>query len=288
MALPAPHPDATPVATSPPADNPLDAAVDGRDRATPGDATGSPARRPDGPETGAAFDEVVDWNEPPSPIQEFVAAGAGAAQRSRDAALLTSAPSDLWIDELDQNGVAAGEVDAGAATSRLAPLPVRPVDQFEVIWPSGETDDVVDADEPTPDVDHDRVGPTARVHHATNTSGDTPDPESSGASDDQTDPGDDDNQLAVRRAVATIDTGSLDARRRLADVSSDATAPPGRLVVQREASVWRSGNAAPTTSVFDEQPVDTGEPAADPTDDDNAHQGRSNALRRLIGSLKRS
>lgn len=284
MALPAPHPDATPVATSPPADNPPDAAVDDRDCPTPGDVTGAPLRRPDGPETGAAFDEVVAWNEPSSPIQEFVAARAGASRRSRDAALLTDGPADLWIDELDESGVADAEVDAGAATSRLAPLPVRPVDQFEVIWPSGETDDVVDAAEPM--TDHDRVGPTARVH-GTNTNGHTPDLESGGASNDQTDAGDQDNQLAVRRAVATIDTGSLDARRRLADVSSDATAPPGRLVVQREASVWRSGNAAPTTSVFDEQPVDTGEPAADPTDDD-PHQGRSNALRRLITSLKRS
>ena len=287
MALPAPHPDATPVATSPPAESPRSADLVGRPDRSKRRGAGSTSTPPDKPTTGAVIDDVVAWNEPSSPIQELVGNGAAQLPRSARVDLLTDDPPDLWIDELDHDGVADAEVDGGAAQSRLAPLPVRPVDQFEMIWPSGETEDVVDGKEPPPDTDHDRVGPTARVP-VPEAESDATDTDESEDEDGETDTSDGDNRLAVRRAVATIDTGSLDARRRLADVSSDAMAPPGRLVVQREASVWRGVNGAPTTSVFDEQPVDVDEAEGDTTSVSDDHQGRSNALRRLIDSLKRS
>ena len=297
MALPAPHPDATPVATAPPEGRAAiiptraEAAATGDVESEPGMAADVDPR-PDSPTTEALFDDVVAWDEPSSPTQQLVRAAAVTARRARRTELLTHASGDAWIDDLDHDGVAGAEVDGGAAQSRLPSLPVRPVEEFELIWPSGETDDVVDADEPLEGVDHDRVGPTARVPTTKDgvaSRSESDQVEADAASEDQ----DDDHgssQLAVRRAVATIDTGSLEARRRLADVSSSATSPPGRVVVQREGSVWRSGATGPTPSVFDEQPVEVSDlPDADSTPAQaDAHDSRTNALRRLIGSLRRA
>ena len=111
--------------------------------------------------------------------------------------------------------------------------------------------------------------------------------------------------LAVRRAVASIDTGSLAARRRLVEPSgapaqaSLDTGPmtmPGRVAVHTEslevASHAARGHVS-GVSVFDNLPP--GEPVgsggagsgdAGEGDDDNEPQ-RASALRRLIGSLRR-
>ena len=299
MALPAPHPDATPVNDEPPADAAtasLAGSGDGHARQPLLDDTTPDDQRPHDrfDPTELFFDDVVAWNEPSA----FARADTAAPTRARasQSDLLTDVPPDRWIDQLGHDGVA--DASATSAQPRLVALPVRPVESFEMVWPSGETVNVVnvkDRVEPPHDVDRDRVGPTARVPSQNGTARQgAPSPATDFDAADQpdhsdsADRGDDVSPLAVRRAVATIDTGSLEARRRLVDVSSEATAPPGRVAVQRDSSIWRSANAAPTTSVFDELPVDAPEPADGPDAPADDHHGRSNALRRLIGSLRRS
>jgi hypothetical protein len=75
-------------------------------------------------------------------------------------------------------------------------------------------------------------------------------------------PIDDDVVLSMRRAVASIETGSIEARRRLAqntqtDGSSRGVEPvvPGR-VAARTDTAWRAAsgtNVAPMRSVFDDE-----------------------------------
>jgi hypothetical protein len=113
--------------------------------------------------------------------------------------------------------------------------------------------------------------------------------------------------LAVRRAVASIETGSLASRTRLVD-DRDATDLsrgtdvdlPGRIAVRAADSEWASNaSVRSSVSVFDsvvsEPPaVETNvepssspvrSPAVEPEDDST---DRTSALRRLIGSLRRS
>jgi hypothetical protein len=293
MALPAPHPDAIPVTSEPPGAPIASDASSRRDHAgQPRVDDAEPDDRPSHDRfdpTELFFDDVVAWNEPLAFALADPASTAGARASQSD--LLIDAPPDRWIDQLGHAGVA--HANAASAQPRLPALPVRPLESFEMVWPSGETVDVVDDDraDTSADVDHDRVGPTARVpfpNGSARPGGATADrdPDAADKTDDRT-PDDEVSPLAVRRAVATIDTGSLEARRRLVDVSSEATTPPGRLAVQRDSSVWRSANAAPTTSVFDELPVDANEPTDQADTPAADHHGRSNALRRLIDSLRR-
>ena len=103
----------------------------------------------------------------------------------------------------------------------------------------------------------------------------------------------DDVVLAVRRAVAAIETGALDARRRpAADPSGSAgprIVPPGRSVVTEQA---RTSFAPRGPSVFDDTARNA--PAAAepeggvlPPADDTSEPDRVSALRRLIGSMRR-
>ena len=112
--------------------------------------------------------------------------------------------------------------------------------------------------------------------------------------------------LAVRRAVASIDTGSLAARRRLVDTPAVATVEtpleadvatlPGRVAVRTDAPEVASHVArghVSGMSVFDNlpptEPIGTGGtgPAAPDEGDDEGEPHRASALRRLIGSLRR-
>lgn len=230
-----------------------------------------------------------------------------------------------WVDQLEWAGLPEPGVDPLTPTATLPALPVEAPDRFELIWPSGHVDaDFPAAIDGTDDADLDRAGPTARVaRSAAPSDHDTPAPtddsglwdfESSGPSfgpDDEpptlvgaiADPDvADDVALSMRRAVASIETGSLAARRRLAeaplaDDSSRGTdlVIPGRVATRTEASLWGAirSEATPARSVFDEPAT---EPAPTPTRTNtsrttaaerDAEPARVSALRRLIGGLRR-
>lgn len=232
-----------------------------------------------------------------------------------------SGPSDMsimetdWIDRFEVEGLPTEDRDPLVAPADLPHLAVEPADHFEIIWPSGEIDDEfggLTAVEPDRDPDRDRPGLTARVTRtALSTSPDAeteppeePTPEPAEAPDHVAVPVahedetiGDDVVLAVRRAVASIDTGSLTARRRLVETSSDddssrgtdALVPPGRVAVR---DVPRSALSTPSQSVFDE-PIVAPDPLAEvkpigrePVTADDEPE-RVSALRRLIGGLRR-
>jgi hypothetical protein len=102
--------------------------------------------------------------------------------------------------------------------------------------------------------------------------------------------------LAVRRAVASIETGSLTARRRVAEAAGSDVSLPGRVAVRSEAAEpvvpsVRNG-AVNGSSVFDNLPAidpllngESQPPAS--TDGDDSDPPRASALRRLIGSIRR-
>ena len=244
------------------------------------------------------------------------------------AATEPEARAEDWIDRLETDGLPEVGSDPLGAATRLPPIPVAPADRFEVIWPTGEVDEQFGAVESAvPDhPDLDRPGLTARIGTETAVPAE-PEPEPATpiaapsidldaltvggpeAGDE-----DDDVVLAVRRAVASIETGTLAPRRRLADDTPpesespavedaepesptdpwSATSPdgdlvlPARVAARSEHSVWTQGGS----SVFDEVPpsatpilpADEPEPASDEQGDEPE---RTSALRRLIGSLRR-
>jgi hypothetical protein len=336
MALPAPSPGARPVIADDSLDRP-----EAEER--PGAATDAPSGEPGGHETTNTdardrrrdaelfVDDVVEWDEP----SLLATAAATRHRRSGHAPrdLFATAPTSTdWADDLGPGGVARDAVDTTASRAHLSPVPVRPVEQFELIWPSGETVDLAAA-APVPTEDLDTTASSARLasadrppdfsppHRPTSDPGDTNDTETNTGSTtgstarsttgepdrrrggglgpagdehrrhdpsrDRSQDGDDDSPaLAVRRAVATIDTGSLEARRRLAAAPIEPLTPPGRLVVNRDHNAWRTSEL-PSTSVFDEQPASFDEPRRDMTPSGGEHRGRVGALRRLIDSLRR-
>ena len=178
---------------------------------------------------------------------------------------------------------------------KLSPLATEPIDHFELIWPSGDIDEEFEAetDEPFPHPDIDRAGVTARLvgRRARHEAEPAPHPETSMSmtmsTSMTTSPGhdtleawlgDEDGReaitdevvLAVRRAVASIDTGSLAARRRLVEPSgAPADTPldagpmtmPGRVAVRTDSPEVASHAArghVSGLSVFDNLPP--GEP----------------------------
>jgi hypothetical protein len=156
-------------------------------------------------------------------------------------------------------GPSADRVEPAPPGAELPPpLPVRPVERFEVIWPTGEIDDV------SLRPDHEGRGSEPAGHHDEVTGAD--------------EPHDDDGAIAVRRAVATIDTGSLAARRRLVE-STVGTSP--------DDEPWPTNGLPGTTGDTDPvapalpAPRDAGGNGSSPTED------RAGALRRLISSLRR-
>jgi hypothetical protein len=234
-----------------------------------------------------------------------------------------------WIDRLDTAGLPTPGTDPLAAPVRLSPLPPEPIDRFELIWPSGDIDEQFGAqvDEPFPNPDIDRAGPTARMVRdgVARTITDLPEPDGGDTAvvtTERSEPvvADEDLErwladeagqeeitdevvLAVRRAVASIETGSLAARRRLAESPSEhselsagmaRTALPGRLAVRSEtsdavaaprvtpvggASVFDNLPASPESTSLSEAPVDDSAAPSEPQ--------RTSALRRLIGSIRR-
>jgi hypothetical protein len=265
-----------------------------------------------------------------------------------------------WITDLDEVGLPEPGSDPLASPRRLPRLTVEPTDRFEVIWPSGEIDEQFGSESIVNDLDPDidRVGRTARLVPAAGRSeledidirrwldqpgtqpaardggdsGAAPgEPELHGAAPtsvdlDATDATDatDAVVLAVRRAVASIETGSLPARRRLAESSEPRTAPhpepyseshpapqpepfvlPGRVAVRTDqlgapASSQVRVMRAVGGSVFDDpaevpaaeqQPGTTdaagNDPGQQPTDDQGPPGERASALRRLIGAIRR-
>jgi hypothetical protein len=261
-----------------------------------------------------------------------VSDAANPASREPAETPATAADQD-WIDRLDTAGLPEPGSDPLASPIRLSQLPAEPIDRFELIWPSGDIDEQFGStiSEPFPHPDMDRPGPTARLVRggavrATSATVSPPEPEpvvaeQSGttvvddelerwlADEDQQEAITDEVVLAVRRAVASIETGSLAARRRLSETpagelngeSYGQPSPlPGRIALRSESDSVTVGRATPMpgSSVFDKLPlaetsgpIDDGENAgpldAPEVNGTNGEVQRTSALRRLIGSLRR-
>jgi hypothetical protein len=262
------------------------------------------------------------------------ASGESAAEESPYAADLKISAD--WIERLESDGLPEAGADplssAMASSTRLPHLPPQPVDRFEVIWPTGDVDEQFGSEETASIADHhpdlDRAGPTARVARVLPRSDADarvePEPDAEAADDEHGDEhadehGDElatsDVVLAVRRAVASIETGSLVARRRLAGTAPEVDSsrgvdpvPPGRVAVRSESSEWAPSGLQglirpPIRSVFDETANTLerrlGEPAAEVEPTAHAEppsteelvaeesSSRTGALRRLIHSLRR-
>jgi len=285
-------------------------------------------------------DPMITWNEPaflderpPKPHAErqlrVEPHESGAEGHALTAEPVERAAEADWIDELGTFGLPDHGTDPLASPIRLPGLVTEPLDRFEMIWPSGEVDEqfgIAVTEEP-PNPDQDRVGPTARMVRDAGTRPAPEAPENIG----QTVPHDadadadaepmfdanggvdaewsrgqhddaisDDVVMAVRRAVASIETGSLAARRRIADASAAELSSPDLLVPARLAVRLENGQVAPVPtvssrrtnggSVFDDLPP--GVDLAPTATAGNAplprpEQPRAGALRRLIGSLRR-
>lgn len=222
-----------------------------------------------------------------------------------------------WVDLLATDGLP--DEDPLGSSTRLPRLPIEPVERFELVWPSGEIDEEFGAVDSVAgnghDPDADRVGATARLgrpapesaipeqpidvapteldrRHVVGGQGHAGAPEHAPDSEDTSD----DVVLAVRRAVASIDVGSLAARQRLADrhdqlgqepADDGSVAAPGRVAVRSGRNDWSRRTV--TRSVFDEPvvqpPVAAPEPSTGQADDHRDR--RAGALRRLISSLRR-
>ena len=226
-----------------------------------------------------------------------------------------SVPGD-WIDHFETDGLPEPGGEPLVSTEPLAPTHTA-ADRFELIWPSGEVDEqlgssnTATAGDRHPDLD--RIGPAARlVTSAGNTrwggaamlEHDLRQPEL--AVDEPVNGHDevtDEVVLAVRRAVASIETSSLAARRRL--VATDPDDDPSRGISDRGVRSLRpvsatsdaltpgaiSARRVPTRSVFDDddafEPIpEPVLPAAPAVPVVQPPPERVGALRRLIGSLR--
>ncbi len=286
-----------------------------------------PTRTPAGaPGDGLSLSEWVSRLD--LAVDDTDEAGLPASDRAREAMPPDAPVSEPASAPIHGSGSSTGGPSAQAEASRA------PVDRFEVIWPSGEVDGRLgipaQASTTDRDLDQNRTVPSGSTGEPTDEAGAALpgaeyDAGASVAADDGSEVSDD-VVLAVRRAVATIETGSLATRRRLAETSpatdlsrgvdapsdrSVSSTPPGRRVMQHEwAPGVNLGRRASDRSVFDEGvPVVVPEavPAVVPEDlpvpvlppvDASAASGRSSdpptgraervgALRRLIGSLRR-
>lgn len=254
------------------------------------------------------FDDVIEWQEPSWLDGRSREPTAGAPQLDRR----VPNHAEDWIDRLETGGPAEPETASGRVNSTLSTLAVEPLDRFELIWPSGEIDDEFGALEA---VDGAGIGSPAPpqlplhqdrfespVERVPSPSPVVPvDASPSDGTANETDPA----VLAVRRAVASIDVGSLAARRRLAD-GADASGrgviepserpvgeevlAPGRVAVRPGRNDWSRRTV--TTSVFDEPAVvpaaSSGSDGLPDVDADDEHRDRrAGALRRLITTLRR-
>jgi hypothetical protein len=296
--------------------------ADGAIDLSPGDPlpAPSPAERPlfvESPESLVdsfqsfdAADTMIEWQErswlddrlPPGPSEQ------DQDPFARD-----------WIERFETEGLpAAGSDPLATIPAQLPLVSLEPIDRFEVIWPSGEideqfgmTDDVL-TDEIEALRDHDRSGPTVRLSRSDIAEAPAPLAGSSPAESSPVEPSPvepdpaDAIVLAVRGAVASIDTGSLEVRRRLVESpaldpqSSDSPGggssmivPPGRVAVRSEHNEWAPVPVTPLRSVFDGLVTSTTAGATDSSmaavalDTGRGESGdRTSALRRLIGTLR--
>ena len=214
---------------------------------------------------------------------------AGSAQERPDVVV----EFDEWVDRLETDGLPDAGTDLTGATKRV-PVPPAPLDRFEVIWPSGEIDEQLDGDGV--------AVPAAGQSDLDEIVVPTPVSETGDEVTDEV-------VLAVRRAVATIETGSLTARRRL--VTSPKVEDPSRGTDDSSERVLTplrhdrpevhdgpspvpgaARHRAPTRSVFDDDMPAVTPAEIDPpsiVDPASGTEGatRTGALRRLIGSLRR-
>ena len=276
-------------------------------------------------------DPLIHWDEPSWLDDRSRRADTPASAPTTTPAPVEDADPSLagedWVDRLDWAGLPAPGADPLTPTVTMPALPVQPPDRFELIWPSGQIDD--DFPESIDDEDDlDRTGPTARVARSSTTPVDEPAPDGDDtglwdfeSSTPSFGPDDspptlvpetpepepepevsDDVALSMRRAVASIETGSLAARRRLAEAPQADNSSrgndlviPGRVATRTEASLRSATGSEPsgTPSVFDEpsaapSPIAT---HAEPNTVNGVRPGdepaRVSALRRLIGGLRR-
>ena len=328
--LPAPPPDAAPVdlGTPEPLFTPIDA-IDADPMITWNEPAFLDERPPQPrPERRESDDE---------PTVEMSITDPVADRQPQPQSQPQPSAGDDWIDLLGTVGLPERGSDPLASPIRLPGLFTEPIDRFEMIWPSGEIDEQfgIALTEDLPNPDHDRVGPTARMVRDAGTR-EAPEPpifvgaaqpvvdetELAGVGSDadsdvtrQDDlveswPGNDsdgslsdDVVMAVRRAVASIETGSLAARRRIAEASASELGSPDLLVPARLAVRLENGQVAPVAtvrthransgSVFDDllagPDSSAASAAATPADvtPPQPEQPRVGALRRLIGSLRR-
>ncbi|MEO6653047.1 MAG: hypothetical protein ABIP17_10360 [Ilumatobacteraceae bacterium] len=275
-------------------------------------------------------DGLIEWDEPSWLDDRSTAFSDSARAASPTAEPASSArhrPRSIdadWIDKLADEGLPEPGDDPLAVPAsmpvRSAPTP----DRFEIIWPSGAVDEefgLSDTADRDAHPDQDRAGPTARIGgydgvDPTNPVIDT------GRWDLETTPpsfsavpevvsGDavrsaeherdvtDEVVLSVRRAVASIETGSLAARRRLASQTPESVPQivPGRSATGDDAAADPTTEPTirrpPSQSVFDEDsptdlpPTLTAADAAT-ADEHDIEPTRVSALRRLIGGLRRN
>lgn len=308
--LPAPSVDEAPVDTGPPGPQ-------------------APAALVDHP-LGEPFDDVIEWDEPswldtagfdiaPIPTAssrtEPPVADAHDAHDGQQPSPDDARPSGDWVDRLESDGLPEPGTDLLGSPARLPKLPIEPLDRFELIWPSGEIDEEFGVFDEVEGDDHDRIGTTARLgvraqerEHDTGADAPVDDEVDHGAKPvvDEAEPTDE-IVLAVRRAVASIEVGSLAARQRLVDATdasargiaeaimplapateaAEAVPAPGRVAVRSGRTDWSRRTV--TRSVFDEPAAVPEEPeeAEVPAAVEDHRDRRAGALRRLISSLRR-
>jgi len=224
-----------------------------------------------------------------------------------------------WVDRLDRDGLP--DADPLTSPKPLPRLSIEPAERFELVWPTGEIDETFGAVESVVghghDPDADRIGASARLARPTADvvtepaamAADSSGPVSEVATDDaaieDTTSADDEGitdevVLAVRRAVASIEVGSLAARQRLVDTNDQfgsasrgadpddtgSVPAPGRVAVRSGRNDWSRRTV--TRSVFDEPIAEPLVPEPVPAPERSDHrERRAGALRRLIGSLRR-
>ena len=240
-----------------------------------------PSERPSA--TDAPADDLVEWEEP---------SWLGSIDRTEPELEPWPEPADEqsvdldWVDQLESSATPPELTESAPDLDLL--------DGFEIRWPSGEIDDQfgsvdsVDDELPdfgaVPDTAHVVASPPPAVSiveapvttppvdaPATHLSDEAPAVSPSSDSSD-------DVVLAVRRAVASIDVGSLAGRQRIAETTD---------------SVTRSGDAADAVPLATPPSVgshgadvvaSSTQPEVTECDEDEL---RSGALRKLISSLRR-
>ena len=265
-----------------------------------------PAQRPPAPPdlepVTESFDRGATGWEQPSGLDQGPAASPLVPPAAGAAPLPAPVGAPRVAATTPPNPVAGGDRSTPAGGH-------GPVGRFEVIWPSGEIDDQVELarhidTDPTLaagrstsllSVLHDVAAGANSVDSTIEQQDRTPLPDMNvwiEASGDSSDDSSDEVALAVRRAVAMIETGSLDARRRFVATPMDGDRSPGDERDMMSTPIAGSLRRASARSVFDDAhtvedtyPDDPQVEEVEPDWDDGDE--RAGALRRLIDSMRR-